>query len=675
MGLLNECLKQAGDAFDASHDRLTGLLNGQAFGERLKTEMSTLVRDDESGANAGTFSGVEAVSILAFDLDDFKQVNDTYGHIYGDVVLRCLAARFEQRAGELQRDGEGPLSILLSRSGGEEFLAALIGSVDRSRCNEVGDALRRCVSASPLPTDKEFAMCQRDGIGGGVRLPDEHERHVTVSVGGATATEWAEPGITKVVEDLRGNADVAMYRAKKCGKNTVIHFNDIRARYGRVLEFHPDTAVVAIDIGRRVGVAQGQEFLVFHPDFCGTRPFEFDDGRTRKHLGQYPRYSSWRLVVFDAQAEIAFCQVARPDDEGHEMPPIPPGAHLEAVPLGSIAHLLQERRDGIRPTPALASSKEIMTTLDAMCEKKQPIGVCVIGLFQDTTLAKERGSVFVNSCLAQLFRTLREAFPRTAAVGQIQSTQFAVVWSPETGGEVQTRAQTAICDAAAICGQDVAFSAGAYDSQMAAEADETTSLDDRHGLSFARYAAVVASAERQKVVVFTVQTAREVLYRSKRAGKYEEALKDYEELRKLGLTDALLENQATLCHLEMRGGDLEAALVIAETVVRLEPGDAILWANLALVRFELGNRLGADEAFRKAESVDEDFDVPEPYLRAHALSRYASYGSSRRDVRREGVIRELEKASAVLSPLDPTDEIRVALGELKSSGEGPDSAA
>ncbi len=159
----------------------------------------------------------------------------------------------------------------------------------------------------PLPSEKEWNRFQGEPQWSPLQLPHASERRVTTSVGLATISAQGERGDTKCAcNRLLGEADTALYRAKSGGRNIVRRFEDILAKHGRILEHHVETGVVAIDIGSLVNVTQGQEFLVFHPQFSGDTPFVFSDGRTRKRIGTYPKYPHGRIVSFNVQPELSF---------------------------------------------------------------------------------------------------------------------------------------------------------------------------------------------------------------------------------------------------------------------------------------------------------------------------------------------------------------------------------
>ena len=159
---------------DALHDRLTGLANRALLYSLLERSMARFRRQPEY-----------SYAVLFLDLDNFKDVNDAYGHIVGDRLLLEVAARLQQVVRRTDT---------VARLGGDEFAVLLDKPCDATQVMRV---IARITREMRRP----------------VRLPG-HEVEVTLSIGAALA----DPAYTSVEEPLR-DADTAMYRAKQAGKN------------------------------------------------------------------------------------------------------------------------------------------------------------------------------------------------------------------------------------------------------------------------------------------------------------------------------------------------------------------------------------------------------------------------------------------------------------------------
>jgi two-component system chemotaxis family response regulator WspR len=131
------------------------------------------------------------MSMLMIDVDNFKLYNDTYGHVAGDEVLKQIAATVERCLG---RPGD-----LAARFGGEEFAVVLPGTaIDGVRL--LAEKIRSEVEALALP-----------------HANSSTGQYVTISIGGASAVPSAESPMTSLIEA----ADLALYKAKRDGKNKV----------------------------------------------------------------------------------------------------------------------------------------------------------------------------------------------------------------------------------------------------------------------------------------------------------------------------------------------------------------------------------------------------------------------------------------------------------------------
>jgi diguanylate cyclase (GGDEF)-like protein len=156
-------------------DELTGLSNQRRFAELIGKEA---FRAERFG---------HGLSLLIVDIDDFKQVNDAYGHLQGDEVLRALGRILLEES----RGVDEP-----ARYGGEEFVVAL-PETGPAGAFEVAERIRERIGATEIP--------RVDGSGA---------LRATVSVGVASMPEAA-----REVTALIAAADAALYRAKRAGKN------------------------------------------------------------------------------------------------------------------------------------------------------------------------------------------------------------------------------------------------------------------------------------------------------------------------------------------------------------------------------------------------------------------------------------------------------------------------
>src|SRR3984885_10996189 len=160
--------------FRATHDVLTGISNRAAVMDALRSELSRQVREQRS------------FGVILVDIDHFKNVNDTFGHLCGDEVLRWVTRRMKECVRPYDT---------LGRYGGEEFLI-IASDVDGDGALALAERIRSIVESKPVMTQAG-------------------EVSVTVSLGAAvsTSTRNADPQM------LLRLADQALYRAKDNGRN------------------------------------------------------------------------------------------------------------------------------------------------------------------------------------------------------------------------------------------------------------------------------------------------------------------------------------------------------------------------------------------------------------------------------------------------------------------------
>lgn len=159
----------------SSTDRLTGLYNRGHWEEALRLEFA---RHGRYGTSA---------SLVMFDIDHFKRVNDTYGHQAGDKVIQCVADTIRGHVRDVDVAG---------RYGGEEF-AVLLPDTDKDGAYQFAERLRRAVEAREVEHEGALIRC-------------------TISLGVA---DLQQPVAT--YKSLIEQADQALYTSKKQGRNQV----------------------------------------------------------------------------------------------------------------------------------------------------------------------------------------------------------------------------------------------------------------------------------------------------------------------------------------------------------------------------------------------------------------------------------------------------------------------
>lgn len=165
----------------ALHDPLTGLPNRTYFSQNLKIEMDNAKRTKQ------------ILSVFVLDIDYFKEINDTYGHDFGDEVLK----EFSKRVKSALRKND-----ILARIGGDEFVILLPNLTKEKNVSEIADRIQECLQAEWVIVKEKI--------------------QITSSIGISLYNDFDLDEKT-----LLKNADLALYRAKKKGKNNYQIYNEI----------------------------------------------------------------------------------------------------------------------------------------------------------------------------------------------------------------------------------------------------------------------------------------------------------------------------------------------------------------------------------------------------------------------------------------------------------------
>jgi len=164
----------------ALRDRLTGVFNRGYFNNRLESDVSFALRHGKP------------LALIMMDIDNFKAVNDTYGHPAGDAVLQQIGKRIF---------GTSRSEDIFARYGGEEF-ALICRDVDATRAAKAATRILAVVRGKPVDLETTTLA-------------------VTVSLGVADLSQLADPSAKSLIEA----ADMALYAAKRAGKDCAMVFD------------------------------------------------------------------------------------------------------------------------------------------------------------------------------------------------------------------------------------------------------------------------------------------------------------------------------------------------------------------------------------------------------------------------------------------------------------------
>jgi diguanylate cyclase (GGDEF) domain len=632
---IEKILESASNAYKVSHHPLTHLLAKDAFRTTLLTEMLEISQMPSSFLVAQESKHPRKLAVMALDIDYFKQVNDTWGHLYGDQVLKTFGKRLEQAALEIQKEIQYAPSAYVGHPSGEEFLILISANATKEQFKVWADVFRASISDEVLPTQKEWDWLSESSDTTALSLPQTQDRTITTSIG--VALHSHVPSTDSTLDPsavLLDRADTALYRAKAAGRNQAIFYDEILSSCGRILEQDINTGVIAIDIGSNVGVSIGQEFKVFNPKFSGERKFSINDGRTTRTLGTYPRVESARIVVFDCQPEISFASIDSLDGTSITLEF---GSTLEAIPAGSIGHLLPHSS---RYFPAINDQlrtggvQAIQDFVKTNPKTNKPYAL-VVRFTREPEYLRKYGTAALNNSLARLYRAAQTAFQNSRNIEVLDRSSICVV------GTDKSYNNEAIIDFVENIADELSelgVAAGVLcNEDMVLFTKKDVILDPANIIELARFAASEFGRDPQvKVRHFTPKTPSEVFNALREARSFEIAHTDFERLIKLGVKLSDVYNQGGLIASGL--GNRDKSLKYFHEALKMSPAEYIYKTNFGTIAYllnevELGleilNTLTDEEVEKARTGHQYGYTSYASLLASAKLSGFASYNHER----------------------------------------------
>ncbi len=186
-------------------DPLTGLFNFRKFQKQMELEISRIERFSERHYNPNTYT----FSLAILDIDNFKVINDTFGHLNGDTVLQAIAGILKKNCRDID---------VVARYGGDEFTMIYVDCPAPNAaaiCRRIGEQMLTAVKVRDLLTNLDNQE-NIDEILKRIELEPENYYPVRCSIGIAEYSHGLH------LQDVIKRADSALYRVKRSGKDSIL---------------------------------------------------------------------------------------------------------------------------------------------------------------------------------------------------------------------------------------------------------------------------------------------------------------------------------------------------------------------------------------------------------------------------------------------------------------------
>lgn len=221
----------AGSQSDVTEEKTRDILTGLPNRLRLISYLESVMEESDGNSEQSSVSSPDRYAVLFLDLDSFKVINDSFGHVAGDHLLKCIANRLQLAVDTTMTKGSGH-PALVARMGGDEFAILL-------QQNGTKDVVETLAAEVLMRMREPFELFERTV-------------HCIFSVG-ATLQHTSH----RVPEDVLREADIAMYNAKA-------------HKHGELVIFHQtmldkDTEQHELELDIRSAIGAGEFFVVYQP--------------------------------------------------------------------------------------------------------------------------------------------------------------------------------------------------------------------------------------------------------------------------------------------------------------------------------------------------------------------------------------------------------------------------
>ncbi len=572
-GIVSLCLDKVLLHKQSCIDSLTDLYNQEKFLEIIKNAVEDILSSLTLGPAASMDSGLNqyttTFSVMLFNLDRFKRVNDTFGYAFGDDILAKIATLLQE---------ELPEQAAAARLE-NDTLAVFWPQAAPGKCRELAENLRDKVADQVFEYQVSGEKITLSACLGWALFPQDIK-----------GPQFKKPAY-ELAQLICQKAREAMNVAKENGPGQTYAFGQILDQGGVVLEVLPLNRLV-LNLGKSMDAAEGQKFMVWSPKAIGHSQHRHKVGASLSE--HYPALHKGEIAIQEVQERISIAEVLYLND---------PAWTIEA---GDKLSLLAEKDSflekqglvskSIQPRDLLTglySYRDFLALWTKSRSKDSSFSMAMLNL-EDTDEKRRTPDVEGANLVLEITKTMSRYFPQNVVSGRY-SSNCLIFYFPDSGNTDLHRLWQEILEELKSA-LDVSASVGLAYFPCLNYAKVDTLENCRKALEHAR---LISHPRLACFDSLTLTVSADTLFTQ---GEIFAALEEYKQALAADENNALARNSLAICYARL--GKLELARQHFQEITSREQDNLMAWYNLGCVCLKQGDLQEAKELFSGCLDID-----------------------------------------------------------------------